>query len=85
MINKSENYVEWALLIEELDEAKEHLEKMIFSMIEEKDYEESDFRIDLAHIYAHLNRAWNSRNIKSELNDDEFSALSKFPIDIEPL
>jgi hypothetical protein len=37
MINKEDNYVEWALLIYELCDAKEHLENLINEEIEQND------------------------------------------------
>lgn len=57
MINKKDNYVEWSLLVLELCDAKQHLEKLIDEEIEQKDFVETEFRIAIAHIYSHLNRA----------------------------
>ena len=67
MLDKNNNYVEWTMLMYELGEAKEHLQKLIDEEIKQKDFDETEFRIAIAHIYSHLNRAWNMRNQTEEL------------------
>ena len=57
MMNRHDNPVQWALLVEGLNEAKEHLEAVIAKMISVRDYDERYFQVDMAHIMAHLNRA----------------------------
>lgn len=84
MINKKDNYVEWSLLVLELCDAKQHLEKLIDEEIEQKDFDETEFSIAIAHIYSHLNRAWNMRNQTGELTPKQWETLSQFPPDIEP-
>ncbi len=84
MINKIDNYVELALLSDELSDAKEHLDNLINKMSND-DIGEAEFRINLAHIYSHLNRAWNSRNHVGKMDTELWEEFSRFPKDIEPL
>jgi len=57
MINKTKHYVAWALLLTELDDAKEHLESLTQKMLKDGSIDDAEFAVDLGHIYAHLNRA----------------------------
>ena len=60
MINSKDNPTEWALLISELDEAKEHLEELTEEMANKGTISEDESRVHLGHVYAHLNRSWRS-------------------------
>ena len=83
MINKREHPVGWALLTYELTDAQEHLAQLIEPMESDPDYGEENFRIDLGHIYSHLNRAWHRRAVEENLPDNGFEAASEFPKDLE--
>ena len=86
MITKKDNYAEWALLVYELDDAKEHLETLMREMSERPDFAEEDYRIHLGHIYSHPNRVWNRReHVGTELAEEQFQEFSRFPDDIEPI
>jgi hypothetical protein len=87
MITKTSNPVEWAMLMYELDDAKEHLETLIREMTKDSDFAEEDYRIQMAHIFSHLNRAWNTRDLlgTAEGTHEEFNELGRFPNDIEPI
>ena len=90
MIDKRENPIAWALLGYELSDAQEHLAQLCQQMQEDSGFDEIDFRIGLAHIYAHLNQAWNCRTITdaqvvAEKNQATRNIYSRFPTDIEPL
>ena len=85
MINESRHPVEWALLIAELDEAREHLENLVSELTASGSMEESDFAIHLGHIYAHLNRVWNSRDLGRQITETEWHRYSQFPTDVEPV
>ena len=85
MINKKDNPVAWALLMYELTDAQEHLQKLVDRMSTQEDFDEIDFRYSLAHIYSHLNRAWNGRDAVVEMSDEQWQAFSQFPKDIEPI
>ena len=85
MINKEENPVAWFMLVTNLEEAKEHLESLIDDLVKGECVEEVDFGVYVGHIYAHLNRVWNSRNLDRQLADEEWSVFSQFPSDIRPV
>ena len=44
--------------------------------------DDSEFQIDIGHIYSHINRSWNSRN---RVGEENFNLESKFPNDIKPI
>ncbi len=85
MINEKDNPVEWAMLRYELDDAREHIETLLKDMTETDDFTDEDYAVSMAHIYAHLNRAWNRRNSDSEPNSDQMDNFSQFPTDIIPI
>ncbi len=85
MINSKSNPVEWSSLMYELEDAKEHLEKLIAQMNKDGTIdEEVEYKMHIGHIYAHINRGWNSRNIVGEYDERERETFSSFPSDIEP-
>lgn len=83
MINGKRNPVEWSTLSFNLIDAKEHLENLLKQM-ETVDFDEVEFGTQIGHIYEHLNRAWNTRNLGRGYSGDEWVKLSKFPTDIIP-
>lgn len=84
MINNEENPVAWTLLLDELEEAKEHLTELTVAMQRGR-LAESEFAVHMGHVYAHLNRAWNTHNQPSEIEKDQWDALSRFPKDLKPV
>ena len=85
MINQKDNFIAWVLLVENLDEAREHLQELIEAMTKRGNYDESEFSVELGHIYAHLNRVWHSRNLTSEITSEQWPAFSQFPKDLQPV
>lgn len=85
MINRTENPVGWAMILNDLDDAHEHLGNLIKEITNDPDYGEPELRIDLGHVYAHLNRAWRRREITDDFTDSEWIAAEAFPSDIEPI
>lgn len=85
MINKKDNPVEWSLLIQELADLSEHADKLVEEMQGNSIYGEEEFAVDVGHLYAHLNRAWNSRNCTKEPTESEWQENSKFPTDVQPV
>jgi hypothetical protein len=73
-------------ILAHLREAHEELTRTIAEMEADTEYSEVEFEIALAHMYNHMNTAWNSRNIDShriaECSDDDFYAWRDFPQDI---
>ena len=82
MINQKDNPIEWSLLLYELDDCKEHLKTLIEKMNNYGHIDDSEFQIDIGHIYSHINRSWNSRN---RVGEENFNLESKFPNDIKPI
>jgi hypothetical protein len=86
VITKKDHPEEWVSLMYELDDAKEHLETLMREMTEHAEFSEEDYRIQLAHIYSHLNRAWNTRDrLGIEHTLEEFNEAGRFPKDIDPI
>jgi polyhydroxyalkanoate synthesis regulator phasin len=83
MINNKNNPVEWALLIYELDELREHVESLVDQMSNDGHISNEEYETHIGHLYAHLNRSWNSRNSIDEDVSEKFNEFTKFPTDIE--
>ena len=83
MINSKENPIEWANLLYELDDLKEHLDQLINEMHKNGSIESEEYRVQVGHLYAHLNRAWNSRNATENDLEKQFEQFTKFPQDIQ--
>lgn len=69
----------------ELEEAYEHLGDLLKEMSAKGCIDIESYSINIAHIYAHLNRGWHSRNLKGEMSDDIWEKYSHFPDDLTPL
>ena len=57
MIDRGQSPASWALLMYELDDAHEHPGNLLTHREERSDFDEIEFRIELGHAHAHLNRA----------------------------
>ena len=53
-MNRDSHPVEWALFLNELDEAREHLDELEASLQSAGAVDEVQLRVDLGHVYAHL-------------------------------
>ena len=73
------------MLSYELEELIEHLQEISNSITPESEIDETDFKVDISHVYAHINRIWNQRNHTGEVSEQQFVEFSKFPNDIEPI
>jgi hypothetical protein len=85
MINAKDHYVAWAGLVTEIDEAREHLEALAEKLATQGECDEEDLAVNLGHIYAHLNRAWHSRNQNTEISETQWEEFSQFPKDVKPV
>jgi hypothetical protein len=85
MINSKDNPVAWALLVQEIADAQEHLQSLAEQMSRDGQIEDQDFAVQVGHAYAHLNRAWNARNHAGEDMSEEWDVFSCFPTDIKPV
>lgn len=82
MINATDSPINWALLLYELVDAKEHIESLTSQMAEHGQIDKVDFKIQIAHVYAHMNRSWNTRNLTDDIDEER---SSEFPNDLEPI
>jgi len=81
----ADNPVAWSQFLYELEDANEHLEKLIVALQSDSSYDEEQFKVDLGHVYAHLNRAWNTRNSESGATEENWAAMSRLPSDLTPV
>ncbi len=89
MIDRTSDPVAWARLVHDLEDAREHLSDLLLRITDHALYGEPELRVDLGHVYAHLNRAWNLRNVPDAASrgfgPDEWDAWSRFPTDLAPV
>lgn len=73
-------------ILSHLREGLEELARTIAAIEAEPDYDEIEFEIAMAHLYNHLNTAWNTRKVDperiAECSDEDFYAWRAFPSDI---
>lgn len=69
----------------ELEDAQEHLAHLISEMEKDPEYDETNLRIDLGHVFSHLNRVWHRRDVADNLDEDGWRRASQFPTDLEPI
>lgn len=84
MINQEENPVEWAMMCYELEELAQHASDLASRFSADGEINEMEFRIQIGHLYSHLNQIWNARNFKGEIDEEHYLLFRKFPKDIEP-
>lgn len=85
LLNKKDMPEEWSSFRDELDDAVGHLQRLIKELDEAGQVDETDFRIQLAHVYAHLNRAWYRRGLIGDIPESDFREAGGFPKDIDPV
>jgi hypothetical protein len=87
MVKKGDE-VAWAMLRYELEDAQEHINALIQEMSADQNFSEVEFGIHMAHIYAHLNRAWHMRTAtEADAASDtaKWQQWSQMPSDLQPL
>ena len=85
MINCVDHPTAWAFFMRDLRDAHEHLGNLIRELESDSAYDEPELRIDLGHVYAHLNRAWQRRDMTRDFSDEEWIRAGAFPDDLEPM
>ena len=69
-----------------LKEAQEELARLLEALSSDGEVSFEDFHSQMAHVYHHLNSAWNGRNISDAdwrgYSDKTYQALEKFPADL---
>ena len=75
-------YVLW-----NLNEAREAIGQLISDIETDADYDFGEFRVDMEHLYHHVNTAWNARESSAErtnaCSQEDFDRWRQFPQDIE--
>ena len=88
MVDKSKDYAAWVAVVQELDDAVEHLRALMDEMNEEG-FGDVELRLGLGHVYAHLNRAWHQRDTTEQeqaaFTEEQFREWSRFPKDVDPV
>ena len=85
MINRRDHPVSRTQFMAELDDAHEHLGKLIQDMTQDPAYGDSELRVDLGHVLAQLHRAWYCRDKPVNLTDHEWEVAREAPSDLEPI
>ena len=86
MINQADDPVAWALMLYELEETQEHLQKLTEQMHSSGHIDNEEFRVQISHIYGHMNRIWHRKNdANNNIEDSQWDAYSKFPTDVNPI
>lgn len=83
------DYTVMAAISYNLEDALEELTHVSEMFRPNAEIDESEFKVRMAHLYSHLNTAWNLRNVtETELelaSSEQMSSWSRFPTDLEPL
>ena len=85
MINRQDHPIGWVQMMFNLEDAHEHLGKLIDEMQADPAFGEPDFKVHLGHVVAHLNSAWFCRNHSENLTDAEWELSRARPTDLEPI
>jgi len=73
-------------ILRNLKEARQELEFLITDMEKSPEYSFENFHLSMAHLYHHLNCAWNARNVtaskwRNQTNAD-YEQWQRFPSDL---
>jgi hypothetical protein len=72
-----------------LTEAEEALQKLIIEISSDREYDYGNYRVDMEHLYHHVNTEWNARDATdatmNECSEEDFRRWRQFPPDIELL
>ncbi len=89
LFSMTEDYVVQAHISYDLQDASEELSKLIEMIRPGEAIDEGEFNVVFAHLYWHLNSAWNARNLTSDdlesAHGERMNLLGQFPSDIKPL
>ena len=70
-----------------LKEAKEQLDRTITEMAADPDFDVELLRVEMGHLYHHLNTAWNGKDASlewhRECSQENFDAWRKFPPNVD--
>lgn len=85
MFNSKDSPLEWAQSMSELEDTHAHLGDLTKCMADAGCIDMEGYSIDIAHVYAHMKRAWNSRKFEGDMSEAQWEEYRAFPTDIEPL
>jgi hypothetical protein len=84
---KYSRFVNRDYVVYNLKEAEEAIEQILRDIASTPHYSEVELAIGIAHVYHHLNTAWNAREADPDrverCSDEDFRQWRKFPEDIE--
>lgn len=84
------DYTVSASIAYDLSDAKEEIDSLLelFDPAKE-DVDEDMLKVGMAHLYFHINSAWNKRKLTEEqlslIGGEDYKSLGAFPTDITPL
>jgi hypothetical protein len=85
----TKDYVVLAQIGYDLQDASEELSKITEMMHPNKEIDEDAFNVRMAHLYSHLNAAWNIRNLTGDdlecADGNKIDSWKEFPKDLTPL
>ena len=83
-----QDYTVEAAISSNLEDALEELVVMSEMFRPHTKVDESEFKVRIAHLYSHLNTAWNVRNASeadlASADSGRVNAWSRFPTDLHP-
>ena len=87
MLDKQTDPVAWFLLMDELKDTQDAINTLPRDANNESEYGEEGFRVDMAHAFMHLNRAWHCRNATLEQHENNAigGKWAQYPTDLDPL
>lgn len=73
-------------ILHNLGEAMETLQGMIDKIKDEQEFDFSNYRDEMKHLYSHLNTSWNSRDVDEksvrDCLEEDFAIWRQFPGDM---
>ena len=85
----NQDYLVYANFAYNLQDAHEELTKILELIKPNSEFDEEYFEVKMAHLYWHLNNAWNTRNISGEqlesADGKQMNLWGEFPKDLKPL
>ena len=74
-------------VLAQLTEARDAVDQLIADMRSDPEYDYGEFRVDMEHLYHHINTAWNARDASADITgacaQEDFDRWRQFPQDIE--
>ena len=89
LVNRMTNdYTVNASIAYDLNDARDEIDSILELFAPNEKVDETEFRVRMAHLYFHINCAWNKRDLSdAELESADGKALTRlaqFPLDITP-